>query len=78
MNDPHVIELEFTVRARVRLPKDVFVDVVAENPDAWERAVVNELQRDIVGGDAKANFEKVTATVSDIAIEHDDFQLAAH
>ncbi|MFD9669490.1 hypothetical protein ACFWAY_49440 [Rhodococcus sp. NPDC059968] len=75
MNDPHLIELEFTVRVRVRLPKDVYVDAVAENPDAWENAVVNELQREIVGGEAKANFEKVTATVSDIAIEPEDFQL---
>ncbi|MFD7012227.1 hypothetical protein [Rhodococcus jostii] len=29
----------------------------------------------LVGGEAKAHFEKVTATVSDIAIEHDEFQL---
>lgn len=69
------VEIDFTVRARVRLPEGQVPQDVVDLKEDWATGVENELQSGFAGGDVKRFFESVEARVRDVVTDPDEFEI---
>lgn len=70
------VELELTVRARVRLPEGQVPQDAVDLQADWATGVENELQRNLAGGDVKRFFEQVEARVVSVTTDPNEFELS--